>query len=154
VQGEYEKFLESAAGKQAQAQTRVFELQAQLGKLINLALIPILEIGVPVIRFFTSMSDSLKKTIVVTAALAFAGFKIITIIKAMGFAINFSLGPVGLLIAALTALLFWVNSASAAEKNLAEKRRNTAKETIALIQAERKRVEQAIATESRIWRDD
>ncbi len=111
VQGEYNKFLESAAGKQAQAAARAQELQAQVGRLINLAYVPLLELATPLLNFFTSLDMATQKMLALTSAFAVAGWKLIpmfnawnTSIKILGISIKTALGWIGVLVTAASLL--------------------------------------------------
>ena len=118
VQGEYQKFLESAAGKQSQAAARAQELQAQIGKVINLALVPILEIATPVLQSFTNLSAGMQRTIAVLGLLVAAGWKLIpmfqawnTSITVLGVSIKAALGWIGVIVS-IAGLLYtaWANN--------------------------------------------
>lgn len=118
VQGEYAKFLDSAAGKQALAATRAEELQAKLGTLINQIWVPMLELATPLIQFFTNLETGTQKMIIVTIAFAAAGWKLIpmfmawnTSITVLGISLKTALGWIGLVITAITLLYTaWSNN--------------------------------------------
>ncbi len=132
VQGEYEKFLASAAGKQSQAAAKAQELQAQLGQIVNLALVPILEVGTPILQFFTGLSAGMQRAIVVIGLLAVAGWKLIPMITALRINIMSlwaSIGPAGWVIIGLgaiaTAFFGMSKKAEAATDALAKFRHET-----------------------------
>jgi len=111
VEGEYSKFLETDAGKKAANTARTTEMKAELGKLINLAYVPLLELSTPLVKLFTDMDSGLQKVVVVTGVLAVVGWKLIPMIKAwdtsikvLGISIKTALGWIGLIIAVATLL--------------------------------------------------
>lgn len=100
VQGEYAKFLDSNAGRQAQATARLEEMKAKWGELIQQALIPMLNIGVPIMQFFTAIPSAAQRLIVVLGGVSIAAAKLIPTLLAL----NVSLVPIGWTFAAIAGL--------------------------------------------------
>lgn len=106
LQGEYNKFLQSAAGIQSQNAARVEELRAQLGELYNQGLAPVLRILTPFIEALVSMDAGTRN-----AGVAMVGFvgvlytavRAFTALRVAVIALNASLGPTGWIILGVTA---------------------------------------------------
>ena len=100
VQGEYAKFLDSNAGRQAQATARLEEMKAKWGELIQQALIPLLNISIPVMQFFTAIPSAGQRVIAVLGGITLAAVKLIPSLIALGA----TLGPIGWTFAAIAGL--------------------------------------------------
>lgn len=117
LQGEYNKFLQSAAGIQSQNAARIEELRAQLGELYNQGLAPVLRILTPFIEILISMDAGTRN-----AGVAMVGFvgvlyiavRAFTALRVAVIALNASLGPTGWIIlgVAAAATAFGVYAAS------------------------------------------
>ena len=117
VQGEYAKFLDSNAGRQAQAAARLEEMKAKWGELIQQALIPLLNLSIPVMQFFTAVPSAAQRLIVVLGGLTIAAAKLLPTLLALGA----GLGPIGWAFAAIgglgaAAALMMGNTASEAAR--------------------------------------
>jgi hypothetical protein len=99
VQGEYNRFLATDAGRKAQSATRTEELQAKLGDLYNKALIPILEVGNPLLEIFTGLDKGVQVAIVTFGGL---GTVLLNLIPALA-AVGAGFAPIGIAIGAVVA---------------------------------------------------
>lgn len=71
LQGEYNTYLESAAGAQTQNAAAVEALRAELGQLLNAVYVPLLQTLTPIIKGLTEMDPALRNAGL--AALTFVG---------------------------------------------------------------------------------
>lgn len=120
VQGSYEDFINSAAGKQALMAGRAEDAAAKLGKMYNKITMILADIALPLLEWFTNLEQGTANFVLVLVGVTAALWKVIPAIKGVSSATKFlgrsvktALGPlawiataIGLLYAAWTNNLF------------------------------------------------
>lgn len=97
LQGEYNKFINSAAGEQQRLSTQLTQVTANFGKVLNQALIPILQLATPLLSAISRLDSSIIKLVGSLGGLVIAA-------RAVNISFTSILGPVGLLTGAVAAL--------------------------------------------------